>query len=399
MKKNLRRSLAEAILAGVCLLAAGAVARAADFDQGTLPDILGQAGQGALAMADLPGAAVGQAQGGAAKAGRRPHASTVVAPYYDIANPPAPGSDKPEPTAGLMDAHQKAGLDHAIIFSQGISASGDCPDISQARPDVLDDMRAFAALGKDMLISISGATCGSTPGQNLADVLDYMIRRTGAYGIDFDVEDNYVASQPDTERRDQAIVELKRRFPDLFISFTLAATPGVDYNAGGSGQAGLSGADYALLRATLAGGVPIDRVNVMAFSWGFSKATLAQYPYYKLAEMTVESVAQQVGALLPPGSDVYAMLGVTACIGLGDEPVPFYPSDALRLGAYARQKGLGLVSYYQFQMDRRQDKYGQRDGNGAATKDWLDESQNWYSGVPQKDFDFFRAFQGVAPAP
>jgi hypothetical protein len=60
---------------------------------------------------------------------------------------------------------------------------------------------------------------------------------------------------------------------------------------------------------------------------------------------------------------------------------------------------LGLVSYYQFQMDRSQDKYGERDANGAATKDWLDNFQNWYSGVPQKDFEFFHAFEGIAPAP
>jgi hypothetical protein len=316
-------------------------------------------------------------------------AATKVVPYFNIENPPPSGPAGMWPTTGLMDAHIKAGLNNAMI-TFGDIGQGDCPDIGVAQQSAIDDIKAFVATGGDLIISISGATCGKSLDHNLVSALTEMIEKTGTHKIDFDVEEDYVKDQSATQRRINTILELKKKYPDLFVSFTLAATPLVDYNTDPN-QAGLASGEYALIRETLAAGVKIDRITIMPFAWNFSKETFDQYPFYVLTEMTTESLADQMQVLFSTArhhkierSQIYSMIGVLPMIGMGDT-IPFFQKDAKLVGDYARLKGIGFLSYYVFQRDQAQTSFGQNN----------DDYLNRYSGVPQKDYEFFHCFQGI----
>jgi chitinase len=280
------------------------------------------------------------------------------------------------------------------MITLGDIGQGDCPDLSVAQPSTIDDIREFIAFGGEVILSISGATCRNTPGKRLADALIEVMENTGIHEIDFDVEGLIVGSAPDLELRNQAIIELERRFPHLFVSFTLGVTPVIpDYDGNDPNAAGLGTGGNYLVKGTLASGARIDRITIMPFDFGFPKELYDRYPFYKLDEMSVENVADQMKALFSKDpahpisrKRIYSMIGVLPAIGEGvREPVAFLQRDAFRLGNWARHKGLSMISYYVFQRDQKQNSYGQ------LTEDYL----NRFSGVPQKDFEFFDCFQGI----
>lgn len=318
-------------------------------------------------------------------------------PYFNIENPPPQGPQGQWPTTGLMDARAKMGLSHAMIDLDDMGGQDDCPSLSVVAESSVDDIQKFLAVGGEVLLSVNGSTCANAPG-GLAGALTDIMRETGIHELDFDVEDTFLASQPDTDRRNQAIVALQKEFPDLFVSFTLGAAPKVKgYNDTDPTQYGLVGPNLSLVKATLAAGVRIDRITIMPFSMGFPKSIYDQYGFYRLDELAVDAVADQMEVLFSPDPahpiprwKIYSMIGVLPALGEGvGEPADFYQRDALLLGEWSRDKGLGMISYYVFQRDQAQSSFGPFD----------DTYLSRFSGVPQTDYEFYFCFEGFGACP
>ena len=103
-----------------------------------------------------------------------------------------------------------------------------------------------------------------------------------------------------------------------------------------------------------------------------------------MAIACLESLVRQLGKLYPGrgSGDLYKMVGVTPMIGTNDDASVFGLADANQLTKYARDKKIGLLSYWALQRDQV--------GKGSLPL---------YSQQNERDFQFFMAFNNSKPAP
>jgi chitinase len=94
------------------------------------------------------------------------------------------------------------------------------------------------------------------------------------------------------------------------------------------------------------------------------------------------AAARQLAALFPVKSTaaLHAMMGITPMIGINDDGTTFTLHDAQLVANFARDHGVGLLSYWAFQRDRAQ---------AAAGNIPLGA----YSGVVQDNHQFHRVFK------
>jgi len=161
---------------------------------------------------------------------------------------------------------------------------------------------------KDVIISFGGAA-----GTELAQVSSWkdlvqkyasVILRYDLKYIDFDIEGKVLADKKANRVRAKAIAELKKLFPNIYISLTVAVMPyGVDKDV------------LELIKET-----PCDMVNIMAMNYGSEK------DMFKATVNAIEATKKQVN------KDI----GVCVMIGQNDTGEIFSLADARYLNRHLR---------------------------------------------------------------
>ncbi|MES2481862.1 MAG: hypothetical protein V4609_07690 [Pseudomonadota bacterium] len=237
--------------------------------------------------------------------------------------------------------------------------------------------RTFVNNGGQLTLSMGGAdgiyaeiACND---DQLYAILDRMITQTGTRRIDWDVEGWQLPNTTGHARRARVLARLQQRYPDLYNSFTLPGwLRGLDSNS------------MALLRTTIAHGVRISRVNAMAMDFGRNNLyTMAGGSMSQAVIMTLTATNAQLKTLFPGRStwQIYGMMGVTPMIGTNDDFTTFTLADAQRVAEFARQNGLGMISYWAFNRDRAQSYAGQ--------------NLTTHSGVVQSAYQYLRTFKSA----
>ena len=276
----------------------------------------------------------------------------------------------------LMSARQASGLNSAIL-AFGVT-HGTCV-LDGSLPAMASDTRNFAAAGGQLMISFGGAggtyveTACATDDEAFA-VMEQVMLDTGIRRFDFDVEGAHILDTAGTARRSRVVARLQARYPDLQVSMSLPAW-----------FTGFSLGGMEVLKTTIATGVRIDRVLVMAQSFGPANIlTLSPATVGNGVITSFRAAAAQVAPLFPGKSQaqLYAMMGVTSMIGTNDDGSTFTLADADTVTAFVKTNGIGLLSWWSFQRDRAQSTSGATD-------------INTYSGVAQSDYQFFNAFRNA----
>lgn len=285
----------------------------------------------------------------------------------------------------LMDAKQSAGMGSAMLSFA--TTNGNCALV----PDLLNklgDARNYVAAGGRLLIAFGGADgvyaeIACRDDDQLFSLMENLMNDANTRRFDFDIEGYQLRDREGTARRARVLARLQAKYPDLYISISL---PGW--------LLGFSPEGIDLLNTTVAAGVRIDMVNVMAQSFG-QENVRRMVPSGTLGEavtMTFRATANQMTSIFPNKTQgqLYAMMGLSPMIGKNDDGSTFTLNDAQTVADFARDNGVGIISYWSFQRDRAQDY------NGYS-------NLNAYSGVAQSDFQYHNIFKsaggGLVAAP
>lgn len=312
------------------------------------PDAAGTAGTADLGTTD-PGP---QADLGAPSPDQAsPTPTTVYAPYvylWGLGNGAYPFKT-------LVELSQRSGL-AAVTLAFVVSPGGCSADTATIDANLAGDFKDYQARGGRIRVSFGGANgtyvesdraCATN--DNLYTLLADFVRRTSIRDLDFDVEQAAEMTDPVNKRRGAALARLQQTFPGLKVSLTLPSLPR-DKNgtAGGMTTAGL-----AVVRAAVAAGVDVSAVNLMTMDFG---------PYFStgrtMGDLSVSAVNDalvQLRGVYPQATDaaLYARLGVTPMIGVNDVTTEiFQKTDATTVTTFARDKKLGLVSFWAINRDQ-----------------------------------------------
>ncbi|GGP28179.1 carbohydrate-binding protein [Silvimonas amylolytica] len=269
----------------------------------------------------------------------------------------------------LMDAHAKAGLQSATLAFL-VSRNGCAVDNSVSQ--MQSDLTAFQAAGGRVIISFGGAdgtyleaACTAT---QMANLIAGILQTTGVRAIDFDVEGAQLGKGNLNVVRNAAMLQLQQRYPSLYMSFTLPVA-----------QNGLDSNGLAVVQSAALAGVNVSMVNLMTMDYCDNNCGISNMG--KVATGSATAVYNQLKNVFPgkTSSELWGMIGMTPMIGVNDDPSEvFSTNDASTLVGFARQNGIGLLSYWALQRDRA----------GMGSKDD-------YSDTTQTNFQFLHMFQSA----
>jgi len=241
--------------------------------------------------------------------------------------------------SSLVEMKAKGGPD-AVTLAFVLSAGGcnTSTDIQAHR----DDIQAYVAAGGHVKASFGGATgtylesaCASAG--ELAAALGRFVDDTGITDLDFDLEQGARSSNAALNALRAAALKQLQDDRHVRVGFTLPVAPG------GLVQDGLD-----IVHAAVTAGVTISVVNGMTMDYG-NGTDLGTTPI-----RSIDGLALQLRDLLPnlTVDQAYRLVGATAMIGKNDDEETLSLANADTLVGYARQKQLGLVSFWAIQRDQ-----------------------------------------------
>lgn len=250
-------------------------------------------------------------------------------------------------------------------FKHGIKAVNIAFIIGDSCDEIIrlikDDVQEFIKNGGSPTISFGGAAGlymeRALTEDEMVGQLRNLTELTGITSIDFDIEGHELHDEELNAKRDRIICKYQKLFPKSRIMFTLP----VDID-------GLTTAGLKLLAMSKC---RYDLINIMTMDigpvndWGATAIAIC------------EKVRKQLEIVLPELKPFYPSLGVTPMIGRNDDGSYFTVKDAEKLGQYARDKKLGLISYWSLNRDQV--------GTGDLSI---------YSQINKQDQEFFKTFQG-----
>lgn len=275
----------------------------------------------------------------------------------------------------LIEAKNTTGMNSAIL-SFAIT-KGNCV-LDTGFQEKLPDARNYVAAGGRLLLSFGGsagvyAEVACTDDNQLFNMMEKIMVDAGTRRFDFDIEGYQLLNTDATARRARVLARLQAKYPDLYISFSL---PGW--------LRGFNQTSIDLLRTTSWAGVRIDMVNVMGQSFGADTIRTMVVPstMAQAVIMTFQSTATQLASIFPnkTQTQLYAMMGMTPMIGKNDDGSVFTLDDAQTVANFAKQNGVGMISYWAYQRDKAQTYSGATD-------------INTYTGVAQLQFQFHSIFK------
>ena len=271
--------------------------------------------------------------------------------------------------SSLMQMKQKGGP--AAVTIAFVLSGGGCT-VSTDIQNNLADVKAYVAAGGHVKASFGGAdgtylenACADAA--SLASAISGFVDATGITDLDFDIEQGTKSSNATINAlRATALAKVQAQ-KNIRVAFTLPVNPD-----------GLDSLGLDIVKSALAAGVKISFVNVMTMDYG-NGTNLGTTPIG-----SVDATAKQLQAAISglSSADAYHMVGATAMIGHNDDTEVFSLDNATTLIAYAKQKKLGLVSFWAIQ----------RDEQCPAGVDL-----NLCTGVNASAFQFNQIFESVNP--
>lgn len=308
---------------------------------------------------------------------------TILAPYFY-----SWALNNPNYKVGsLCEARKSCGLGaatFAFILGGSFGVTGGSGKVNPEIAQCIEDIKGFVKAGGTMILSFGGASGPYleetiNDSEKLFAVWDEIITATGVTSFDFDVEGAYIENQQQNRVRIGAMKLLQKKYPAMYISYTLAVMPPDAY-----GNESLGAPQMTLIKNTLAAGVRLSLINMMTMDY-YQQSNVSMGDR---AIACAESVHRQLSQLFPqhPSKTVYSMIGITPMAGVNDDLTVFSEADARTVSKYAGEKGIGLVSYWALQRDQV--------GTGELAI---------YSRVNSADFAFHAAFASglgkTAPPP
>ena len=190
----------------------------------------------------------------------------------------------------------------------------------------------------------------------------------GVRHFDFDIEGSCVSNKELTKKRNQLIKELKKKYTDLVIQFTVPVSPD-----------GLHSNELELVKETVSSGVSIDILNIMTMDFGTYYAPNGKEDMGKYCIQCLESVSSQLEKL-----KLRCKLGVTPMIGVNDcVDEIFSLENAKELVNYCKnQNNVYLLSFWCIN----------RDNGTVINYNYADCN---YSGICQNLYEFTELFNKV----
>ena len=236
------------------------------------------------------------------------------------------------------------------------------------------------AMGCDAMVSFGGAAGmelawaaealpSSTALQALVDAYQAVIDVYGFTHLDFDIEGAAIARPKSIALRFQAIKILQARAKKerrrLKVWFTLPVLP-----------SGLNYWGKAFVSKAVAAGVDFEGVNIMAMDYGGPSKHMGK----DAIDAATNTHRQLMGILKNKTSaQVWAMIGITPMIGRNDVAGEFfYQKDMRMVLSFARQKKIGLLSFWSLTRDF------------PPPSGQMGQVSPHHSGIPQKDYEFSR---------
>jgi chitinase len=196
--------------------------------------------------------------------------------------------------------------------------------------------------GGNVIISFGGAeggelaiTCTSVTSLTAA-YKNVLSTYPGVKRLDFDIEGGTLGNTSANSRRNQALAALQKADPSIQVDFTVAVEP-----------TGMPGNVMAMLKDAVAKGVKISVVNLM---------TMDYYDPQHRSNLT-NSISAANGAhgqlsQLFPGlssAQLWNKLGCTIIAGRNDDGTPFSQTDAAKFEAFAAERGVQELSFWEVQ--------------------------------------------------
>lgn len=262
----------------------------------------------------------------------------------------------------LTNAYNMGGITNAIFaFVIADNTGNVASDIEYKFKDLID----FQALGGNLRLSFGGALGTmideSIKDENkLYDEYNKIITKTQCYSFDFDIEGDNVYKNEAHARRNKVLLRLQKKYPKMYISYTLAA----DTN-------GLSDDNLSILKNSITYGVNINMVNVMLMDNGWTDSAQS-------AIKSIQTLQSQLKVLWPNklASEINKMIGACFMIGKNDDSSFFSLDNANTVVNYFNSiGGIGQISYWALQ----------RDTTGSG-------DYNMNSLYNKNDFDFYKIF-------
>jgi len=243
------------------------------------------------------------------------------------------------------------------------------------------DIASFIASGGYLIISCGGANGPYMESTMTEDqqfnALDQLIQATSVSYLDFDVEGGEPSNISHNQQRANVIKRLQAKYPNLKISFTIAVLYVTQW------QQAIQSPELALIYNAIQSGVVLDRVNAMVMDCGYDNSG----NWGGTTQGIIESMKTQLGTFYPSKSSqqLYGMIGVTPMIGKNDNGSTFTLQDAQTVAIYAKQKGIGMISYWALQRD-------QASQGGLAVSSMIQETNFQF-------YNIFKSASGGTPTP
>ncbi|GAA5262775.1 chitinase [Methanocalculus sp. MC3] len=288
----------------------------------------------------------------------------------------------------INDAYDATGVKYYTLCFITVNSAGKLRFADHTEPDWrLGDINALRAKGGDVIISFGGAGGEATEPAikitnltTLVEAYSSVIETYGVNSIDFDIEGAAVQNPGANSRRNQAIIRLKEKYPDLRVSVTLAVTPEEGFNA--FEMAFLNDVQSAEERYKAANPgkevLIFDRVNIMLMNYGdwYVKDPSKMGKYGIDASNAVHKQLKQGYYKGKSDAEVWKRMGLTPMIGQNDAKGEiFYQKDARELAEFAGSKGIGMMSIWSLTRD-----HGGCDGRYPPSATC--------SSIPQEKFEF-----------
>ncbi|OLT05080.1 hypothetical protein BJF77_16800 [Kocuria sp. CNJ-770] len=217
-----------------------------------------------------------------------------------------------------------------------------------------EQIAALREAGGDVVVSFGGAardepaTACADP-EALLGAYRQVLDRYEVPVADFDVELNDLQDPAANQRRAEAVARLQEERPagtPLEVWLTLPVSP-----------AGLSEDGEDVVAQMLAAGVDLAGVNVMTMNYGESRPdgqsmVEASAEAARAAHGQVRELWAAAGQELSE-EQAWRRIGLTPMIGVNDVPGEVVdPEAAAALNAFAREQGVGRISYWSLNRDR-----------------------------------------------
>jgi hypothetical protein len=292
---------------------------------------------GGTGGASSGGASSGGSSGSGSSSGGTTSTGSDYAPYF----PTWVWGSSGYAFKGLVDLQKKSGLNEVTIAF--VLSNGGC-NTTQDIEDNASDVKAFVAAGGHVKASFGGESgayveskCASASA--FASAIESFVDATGITDLDFDIEQGPMLTDAVNTMRGQAL-QLAQASKGIKVAFTLQDNP----PPGG----GLTSQGESVVSHAIAAGVKISHVNLMTMDFYDGKAVISD------ATGSLTNAHTQLLSLVPgiSSAGAWAMLGAIPMIGKNDDGAIFSLADAQTLATFAKQNGLGLMSFWSIDRDQ-----------------------------------------------